>query len=369
MPNIYRETQLLSKPLNGHTRLPRVSAEINGQLIQSVLALTLHEAASHSPNSFDITINTSVDFQNHPWLHRYLGVVSVSISIDDGESGTAPLLFKGLADHISLDPLERKARLRGRDNSAILSTSSPRLSFANQTSSEIAKDIAARHGLVARCFDTIDIVGSYRNGSYSQMFFTTHSQFKNEWDLLTSLAIHEDFELYMDGVALVFSPISALDTNIWPLSISELTNIKIQKVCALTDRIRLEVRSWNSDLNEASYHIVNEAADSTGIATSFPLEHLIVKPNMSQADIERLAQRYISRFRKRQSAIFVTMPANNFIRTRDTLLLSGVGAGYDTRYLVDSVRRRFSPTVGFLQYIKASPIMSEPTASLYVGSA
>jgi hypothetical protein len=98
--------------------------------------------------------------------------------------GTDSVMFDGLADTIEVDAINRTAHIVGRDYSSVLISSMYQSSFCNQTASEIANCIAARHGFSPNIFQTSTMVGSYQGNDYNQVLLNEHSQTTSEWDLL-----------------------------------------------------------------------------------------------------------------------------------------------------------------------------------------
>ncbi len=62
-------------------------------------------------------------------------------------AATRSSLLQGEADSVSIDPINNTAEIDGRDLTARLLDARTQETFANQTASEIANTLAARHGL------------------------------------------------------------------------------------------------------------------------------------------------------------------------------------------------------------------------------
>jgi hypothetical protein len=355
---------MTANDFGGDVRSPRISLRIDGFTVSTVTDLTLTDAADSQSNRFQANLTTRNLAGDPPWLRADASSASIDIAVLSSGTDTQLLAFHGFADQIFFDPVRQQARIRGRDESAILSESSPQLSYYNQTASEIVIQIATRHGLPAICTETADIVGSFRNGSHNQLFHTTHSQFRSEWDLLTHLARNEEFELFIRDRTLVFSPLAALPTRIWPISTSNVINMGCQRTLPLGGRPRLQIQSWNSASSQAFSFSIDDPDDIIDTTEGVPMEHVIVKPNLSPNDVEKLARRYMRQLKSQQTSIYFTMPGETAMRARDTISLSGVGKKYDTLYMISSIRRRFSSTGGFLQYVRATPTIPDRASPL-----
>jgi hypothetical protein len=101
----------------------------------------------------------------------------------------------------TFDPLAGTIHITGRDLTAKLIDTKTSENFLNQTSSQIAQTLAARHGLAAQVTATTTRVGTYYSQNHSGL-----SQERSEWDLLVELAAYEDFDVYVRGETLYFQP-------------------------------------------------------------------------------------------------------------------------------------------------------------------
>lgn len=355
-----------SVPL-AYVRSPRFAISINGQRIDSLLSLTMSETASYTAGRFDLVVHVRDNADYTSWLSNDFGTARVVIeSPADGAGGAEPF-FMGLADQVSFDPIRRQARVSGRDYSAVFATSAPAVSFVNQTASEIVAYIANRQGLSSICTETTGIVGSYRDGGYNQLLFSAHSPFKNSWDLLCYLAISEDFELFMRGSTLIFSPLSALNKATWAIAATDTLGIRARKVCMPASRLQVGVRSWNSDLGRVLSSTIDDIGSGGEDTDPSFLTHLVVRPNMTPDGVEKMASRLRSWLLRHRTSLFFIMPGDTLIRARDTIAITGAGEGYDMNYMVRSIQRRFSPLSGFTQSIAASPLLSGDGFALFSG--
>ncbi|WP_369040613.1 hypothetical protein, partial [Stenotrophomonas maltophilia] len=111
-------------------------------------------------------------------------------------------------DELSPDFPMGTLELNGRDNTALFIDTKTSEHFANQTASQIAETLAARHGLKAVVTPTTRMSGSF----YHSDFVDTTQQ-QSEWDLLSYLANVEGFDLYVSGNTLYFTQRAASSDN------------------------------------------------------------------------------------------------------------------------------------------------------------
>jgi phage protein D len=349
-------------------RAPRLRAEVNGVNIDSIMHAEIMTNGSCKTSQFEITVSTIA----RPLTENILGslnervVVRIFMRVLRDESDVT--MFVGLADSITIDPVKNTVRISGRDYSSALISSTYQSSFCNQTASEIANFIAMRHGLDSRITTTSALAGGYQGNDYNQILLNTHSQITNEWDLLIHLAKIEGYELFVDGSTLVFSPSSDLERNYASLDVSHVTGMKFHKNLVSSNLTSIIVKSWNSWLNHALEHTVGQSSDQVSpdgaSLTSDPgAEMAIIMPNLTSMDAERIATRYGNARSEQLLTIQVTMPGELSLKPRDVLTVTGNGAVFDAQYVVRSIRRSFSPTAGFVQYIQgyATNVTSPPS--------
>jgi phage protein D len=304
-----------------------------------------------------MTVSTAGGPLDNNWLGLLSGSVAVVIYIRSQWTGSDVTMFTGLADSIAIDPINNTARILGRDYSSVLINSMYQDSFCNQSASEIANYIAARHGFDTNITTTSTMAGSYQCDSYNQILLNAHSRIGNEWDLLTHLAKVEGFELFVDGTALIFAPSMALPNNSAAIDVRDLIATKFFKVCPLSDQTRLTVKSWNSWLGQALSHTDDQPSDESVLSISdlhgdLGTNIAIVRPNLTAQGAEQLAKRHLDTSNQEALTIQITMPGEMSLKPRDLLTITGGFVGFDTNYIVKSVRRHFSTSAGFLQYVQ-----------------
>lgn len=347
---------------------PRVRAQINGSVVDSVMTTKVTAGASGKSSQFDLMASTSGGINRNPWLSSLSGKVAVKIMMNCWSTSDEVTMFEGLADNIAVDSINNQVHIQGRDYSSVLINSTYHESFCNQTSSEIAECIALRHGFIPIITTTSNLVGSYQCEDHNQVLLNAHSDLTNEWGLLRHLAIREGFELFVDGTALVFAPLESLRKNYRTIDPANTKELKFYRICPLSDETRLVVKSWNSWLGAVSLSAENQSpfqitSNSVGLDNNAGIEMAIVRPNLSQQGTQQMAQRYLEMLSDRALQVEITMPGDLTLRPRDILSIVGTGSNFDTDYIVRSIRRQFSSTTGFIQYIKGYASQSSVTFS------
>jgi phage protein D len=338
------------------TRSPRVRAQINGAIVDSIMHVVMIDGGTCKSSRFELTVSTSGDTSSSRWIGLANGKVTVQIFVRSHWADSDVAMFDGLADSVAIDPINGTARILGRDYSSVLINSTFQDSFCNQTASEIAGYIATRHGFDSNISATSSMVGSYQCDGYNQVLLNAHSRITSEWDLLTHLAIGEGFEMFIDGTTLVFAPAASLPFNNISIDASDVTEMKFYKRCPISDQMTVTVKSWNSWLGRALNFTNDQSSDQVapgvpGLDADPGTEMAIVKPNLTPQDAERVAKRHLVSLSEQVLTVQISMPGEISLKPRDILTVSGGGAGLDANYVVSSVRRNYSTIAGFTQYV------------------
>jgi hypothetical protein len=344
---------------------PRIIATLNGVITNTVMQMSATASATSKGSTFELTLSAGESGSSDQWLWSPSGKVTVAISMCVHKNDEFSSVFTGLADNISFDPINRVARVQGRDYSSVLINSSFQNSFCNQTASEIAHQIAARHGFGTNITATTNLVGSYHANDYNQIILNAHSRFISEWDLLSKLATSEGFELFVADTTLVFSPMELLQRNFLSITNADVKHMSFYRNCPLSSQTRVVVKSWNSWLNQMMLYTDAQPNDPTAMVsigpdTDLATEIAIIRPNLTQDGTEHLAQRYMVALNNQTLNVNLVIPGRLSLRPRDVITIAGNGASFDADYCVRSVRWRFSASDGFTQYVHGFATPSLP---------
>jgi hypothetical protein len=338
-------------------RAPRVLAQINGSIVKSIMNVDLRDRGSCRSSEFELIASINREKSESQWLELLQGKVTVEIYMHPQSIEDNLTMFEGLADYIAFDPINGTVRLSGRDYSSVLSGSTYQDLFCNQTASEIATYIAARHGFDANIAPTSAMVGTYQCDGYSEILLNAHSPITSEWDLLKRLATREGFELFVNGTTLIFGPLESLVTRTVSIDLSDVMDIKFYQNCPLSDQTTLVVKSWNSWLGQS----LSCAGDlpsgqatvvDSGLKGDSAIEIAIIKPNLTAEGTESLAQRHLGTLSQTALTVQITMPGEMSMKPRDVITITGSDTVYDASYIISSVHRHFSATAGFIQYVR-----------------
>ena len=352
-------------PLNlARVASPRVRALINGVTIDTVTHFNIVAGGSCRASRCDLTLRVPDNAGAALWLVPNIRAVRISVFVRFDENIEEVRLFEGIADLVEFDPIKNLARVRGRDYSAILMSSSNQGAFCNQTASEIAETIATRHGFDTNIVETVTLVGSQSNEDHDQMLLNAYSQFTSEWDLLTHMAQIERFELYFEGSTLNFAPRTALIRDFHVLTRDDVRELRFRKACSPAPQTSIVMKSWDTWLDQSSESTSELRSDPTGLSATGPIgarpiEYVLVKPNLGEAYLERLGAAYSAAMSEQSLMVDIVVPGWASLRTYDIVTLQGLFEGFDQEYLIRSARWSFSATTGFLQYVRGHAVRSD----------
>jgi hypothetical protein len=338
-------------------RAPRIWAQINGANVDTLLHVDISNNGTGKSSRFELTVSIDGNAADGQWSGMLGGKVAVTVYMGIQPGNSSSVLFDGLADDIAVDPINRTARIIGRDYSSVLISSTYQQSYYNQTASEIAHSIAARHGFIPNISPTVAMVGSYQSDDHSQILLNVHSHITNEWDLLKYLARTEGFQLFVDGTTLVFAPADALPRNAWSINADDVMGLTFHQVCPISDQTTLTAKSWNSWLGQVFTYTddrsVGQSASGLSVLQVDPgTEIATVRPNLMPQDVEQLVNQRFDALNEQALTVQIVMPGEMAFLPGDVLTITSGFASFNADYTVKSLRRRFSSAGGFVQFIQ-----------------
>ena len=290
------------------------------------------------------------------WVLTATGPLVFQLFYYDGLSGAEALMFDGLVDQISLDRYRKIVSIEVRDYSGLLMNDVFQGAFVNQTSSEVASSVANRYQFAAVIAPTERLVGAYYSENHSKLVLDRYASCTNEWSLLNSLAALEQFEFYLTGKTLVFSPLSVLSPGCVSIDTTQLLGFRIRQSLFPYNVSGVVVKSWNSWDGKAYVASASQSANG-GAATAVAQTDgavVLLRSNLSDAGVETMAQNLNGALSQNAMVVDISMPGETLLRPRDTITVIGDGLGFNIPYSVKSIRRRFSPTEGFTQRVMAT---------------
>jgi phage protein D len=355
----------------GTVRQPRLKVTVNGTPLTGVLEAEVTNASHFAADTYRLTASVSAlppAFSPAYWALSVGDQVAIFVGFADasGNVSNNTQLILGEVDDIEYDPIKRTLSLSGRDLSAPLIDNKTSEKFQNLTSSQIAQQLAARHGLAANVQKT-----ATKTGSFYDIDNALLTQEQTEWDLLIYLAQHEGFDVWVSGTTLNFQP-SPVNTA-KPYKIvcpgptgankpSNAIDIKLCRSETLAKDIIVKVQSWNQKQQKAfvvQYH-VSQAFKSQRSGGKAQLYSYVV-PNLTRDQALALAKSTAEDITRNERVLTASLPGDNLLTTRCMVQLSGSGTAWDQKYYPDTVTRHISFDGGYKMDLRAKNHSTQST--------
>lgn len=318
---------------------PQILVLIDGLPVPGATALDTESVAWFSADRFRIEFALGAAPQTSAAFFAALDAQTITINVALGGRGFVNLLT-GQIDNVRLDLKENIASLCGRDLSAQLIDTEIAETFANQTASQIALTIAARHGLSANVTDTRTPVGQYYELDHARSALGAHARATTEWNLLTWLAQIENFSLSVVDTTLNFGP---LPLPI-PVFCTPQNFIALSLDTATTIPTTVTLKSWNTRNKMVN---TQTAGSGAGIATT------MIRPNLTQAQAQAIAANHLATLVQHTTILNGTMPGDLVLGPGAQIFLAGTESALDQLYTVEAVARSLDSRRGFTQTIRA----------------
>ena len=356
--------------VNSGLAIPRISAEVAGISITSIIHADLFSDGPSLNSGFELCVSLISRPSDLQWLSAISSAIPITIHAGENGDAADPIIFDGLLTSVSSDILRKVVVIRGTDWSYILKNSTCQGSYSNLTSSEVVQQIADKYGFSAEIAVSNTMVGSFRAGSFTHVALNQHGQRGSDWDFLIELARMDGFDLFFRGRTLIYCPPSEVPRNRTSLDIGNTFSLRFARHAMVSGNTRITVKSWNSwlgemFLQEASTNDTGGFIDGDGSLPRTGSHIEMVRPDLSSQDVERLVQQAIDNLANHGLNLDFSMQGDLSMAPRDIVIVSGVSDGLDGEYVVNALHRRFSPRSGFRQTVRAFAASSDaPTPSL-----
>lgn len=339
----------------------RVLGHEQGHVLPGAEAMTVETNSYYRADHFTLTFAISAGppgwwDQEPPW------VLDVQVSLDEGRSWTS--LIIGEVDHMTVSLQTGTLVMEGRDLSARLIETKTQEAFINQTSSEVAAAIVARHavdGFTAPVITpTTTLVGRYYIEDHVDGTLDQFSRATTEWDLLTFLAQREGFDVFMQGTTLHFQPITLPTANPYIVQWDadngssvprmNVTTLRMERSLTLAKDIEVWVRSWATQQGRG----FTKKAKATGAKSKggAPQRYVFVRPNLTEKDAQDLANQLAIDLTKHERVIEFDQPGSLTLTPRNIVRLQGTNTSFDQTYFIDHINRSLSFHEGFRQSVR-----------------
>lgn len=272
-------------------------------------------------------------------------------------SGWTTLLV-GDCDTVDIDMGAGLIHAAGRDLTALFIDQKISDTYQNQTSSQIAASLASAAGLTPNVTTTTTLVGRYYQTDHTNTALGQFTEASTQWDLLTYLAGHEGFNVWVDGTTLNFQPEPAKPTIVnLPYTQGAIPqfdgmSLALHRAMTLAKNVVVQVRSWNSkQKNSFTVTVRGSIKTNAGAVVKLgaPQTYLFIKPDLTRAQAQVYAQQKLAEISRHERTVSVQMPGDLTTSARNMVNLSGTKTAFDQLYYIDTLEREISLAQGFIQ--------------------
>ena len=321
-------------------RQPGLQVVVNGTSLSGVYEAEVNSNAYLGADRFCFRSAFAAD---DPSLWTSLPIqIDVRLGINDQWQS----LITGQADTLQIDPIRGDIQIAGRDNTALFIGAQTHESYENHTASDVVNLLASRRGLSASVTATTDLIGRYYQNGHTRIAPSQHGRSTTEWDVLSFLALHEGFDVWVSGNVLNFQPPSPLGTM--TVAPGACISMRLERDLTIAAGFEVQVMSWDCAQQQAVTGTAvygNISVNSAKIAT--------LRPNLSSAAAQQLANRIATQLSQHERVVSLELPADIITTPRMQIALSATNTDFDGMYRIYEVERRFSIRHGFTQHILA----------------
>jgi hypothetical protein len=351
-------------------RLPRGAVRLNGKLFSGWERWEVANNAHRSADSFAISLASALLPPGYgiDWFAAQTAItveIFANTAPDDPNNYQPTLadrLILGQVDDIDFDPVRGLLTLTGRDFTAQLIDTSVSVGYLNQTSSQIAATLAARHDLTPVITQTTTPIGTFYNQNHISL-----TQQRSEWDLLTELAGFENFDAFVIGEELHFEPRpDPSDAERYSIdwqpagttttvSGANVTTLRLERSLTLARGVSVTVQSWHARLGKR-FTATWPQWDTDIVSGTAPLAYSFIAAGLTQDQCQQIARSRYQDIAQHMMRLSAELPGDDVLDCRMILTVNGTGTSWDQDYFPDIVRRSMSVADGYRMSVSAKNV-------------
>lgn len=349
---------------------PRGAVKLNDTLIDGWVSWEVENNNWYSADTFRVSfvVNLLPPARGAAWFSEqkealveiYAGFPADAANFSASELDS---LLYGRVDEVDFNPVTGRINLTGRDLTSEFIDAKTTEKWPNKTASEIATDLATRHGLTPQVTKTTDKVGKYYEIDHVNL-----TDQRSEWDVLNYLAHLEEFVVFVRGKTLYFGP--KADANSTPYVLqwvppsddsgspeANVVDMQFSRGLTVSRGIQVVVRSWNSKAKKGFTVSYPNKAKTTQAGQAKPFGGAQIYnytiANLTQEQALQRAQSLYAELVAHEMKMTASMPADNILQVTNMLQVVGTGTAWDQTYFPDSITRRMSFDEGYVMNINA----------------
>lgn len=345
-------------------RQPRMLALLAGTPMKGLKSLEVENNNFYQADTFRATFTLSGQ-QSDRQLDWWAAQTSIKCELLAGfpdnpvayTKSDLSSLITGQVDHVEIDLYRREVHLTGRDYVAQLIDAQTTEKFQNQTASQIAQTLAARHGLTAQVTATGTKAGSFYQIDHAQL-----TDRRTEWDLLTYLAQQEGMVVFVRGTTLHFQPPAQETDEPYvirytppgdnPIAKGNFMDLTLERALTLSQGLVVNVRTWNAK-QKKGFTVSYPRKNSSTQSAKAPQQYWFTKAGYSTQQALAYAQQKYHELLAHEMKLRVDLPADATLTCQNVLRLEGTGSAFDQIYYPSRIKRRLNFTEGFRMTVEA----------------
>lgn len=296
------------------------------------------------------------------WSSQTAIEISISAAIIGQNACDVKNLIIGGVDKWHFDPARFEVTAEGRDYTGKLIDTKTSEKFSNLTTSQVAIELAQRHGLTPVVTATTTSVGAITK--YDHVHVTDE---RTEWDLLSYFAGLDGFQVFVTGNELHYEP--ALDpaqtdqyvihwhaANLTAFPQSNVETLQFERDLTLAKGVTVEVRSWNAKTGKAyteTYPNSGAKGIAPGQAVAKRQVYSVVRSGLDRQGAQALAQALHKQITVHEMRMSASMPGDNLLMPDTIVRIEGTDSTFDQLYYADAVRRSMSFDSGYTMSLTA----------------
>jgi phage protein D len=335
-------------------RQPGIAMAVNGQRMPGLVSLAVTRNNFFAADTFTAHValdQTGTGYAAPYWADQDTIELNLMLSLDGGALQSVIL---GPVDIVSIDPARQVLTLSGRDYSSAFIDSKTAEKFQNLTSSQIVQTLAARHGLQAQVQATTTPAGKYYDVDHAEV-----TNQVSEWTLLTYLAQHEGFDIFVEAKTVYFQPpattaapyVITYDAS-GTIPAASVKNLVMQRNLALTNAVIVKVISWNHELKTA-ITATRQAKPTAGSSSGTSPTYIFREAGLTQSQADSLAVAKLTDITSHERRVVIDMPGDPSLTPRSMLQLTGTGTQFDQTYYISELRLDCALKTGLRMRVEA----------------
>ena len=356
-------------PAPSEGRRPRGLVKLGGEVVHGWVSWETNNNVFSSADTFRVEFALKalpIQFDETWWAEQTTIQVEIYGGFPNYPDNYAEVdlikLLTGNVDHIDYNPVTNTVMVQGRDLSALLIDTKTSEKFPNQTSSQIAETLAARHGLTPVVTAT-----TTRAGTYYEIDHVALNVERSEWDLLTYLATQEQFVVYVRGSELHFEPKPSATGVPYLIQwqppkpgagspVANLKQLKFSRDLTIAKGITVTVRSWHQQGGKAytkTWPTKIARGVQPGQSAPAAQNYYFTIPNKTPDEALAIAQQKYAELIQHEMKLDAMMPADNDLDVTTVIVVEGTGTAFDQVYYPESITRFMSISDGYNMTVKA----------------